>query len=167
MKRILFFSILFLWSLHLIALLIWSTHPVHAQEAQYSGYYGETGPDNQSYHYTGNPIIYVFFNNDYCPSCAEAIDLIEQTYNQNFQGQYDFYLINYADEEEAGNYNFTENYNLVMPLSVVLQYVDNGQLTKYQKLPYLYYFNPYTYQEAFLAEVSTFFENEGDPFAPL
>ena len=52
-----------------------------------------------------------------------------------------------------------------MPLTVVLQYVQNGQLTKYQKLPYLYNFNPYTFQETFIEEVSTFFENEGDPFS--
>lgn len=132
--------------------------------SEYAGYYGETGPDDQTYNYDGNPVIYVFYNNEPCDSCAEAINLIEQAYNQNWQGIYDFYIINYADEEESGDYNFAENYNLELPLSVVLQYVQNGQFTKYQKLPYLYNFNPYTFQEAFMEEVSTFFENEGDPF---
>ncbi len=137
----------------------------HAQLSPYSGYYGETGPDNQSFETNGNPIIFVFYNNDDCPSCPEALDLIEQAYNENFEGEYNFYIINYENQEESGNYLFAENYNLEMPLTVVLQYVQNGQLTKYQKLPYLYNFNPYTFQEAFIEEVSTFFENEGDPFS--
>ena len=152
-----------LWLLAAAAFLY--TFSAAAQFSPYSGYYGETGPDNQSFEYDGKPIIFVFYNNDDCPSCGEAIELIEQVYNENYQGIYDFYLINYESQEENGNYNFAENYNLTMPMTVVFQYVENGRLTKYQKLPYLYNFNPYTYQEAFMSEVSTFFENEGDPFA--
>ena len=71
----------------------------HAQLSPYSGYYGETGPDNQSFETNGNPIIFVFYNNDDCPSCPEALDLIEQAYNENFEGEYNFYIINYDSEE--------------------------------------------------------------------
>lgn len=136
-----------------------------AQSNAYSGYYGETGPEGISGAYNGKPIIYVFYNNDPCDSCGEAITMIEEAYRENWQGIYDFYVINYQEEEDAGNYNFAENYNLELPLSVVLQAVEDGRFTRYQKLPYLYNFNPYTYQEAFLSEVSTFFENEGNPYA--
>lgn len=153
-----------------LAMIAWTMWVVPAEaqydENDYSGYYGQTGPaeSNGNGSYNGKPIIYVFYNNDPCDSCGEAIAMIEQTYRQNWQGIYDFYIVNYQDEEDAGNYTFTENYNLEMPLTVVLQYVNDGYFTKYQKLPYLYNFNPYTYQEAFLSEVSTFFENEGDPY---
>ena len=153
-----------------LAMIAWTMWVVPAEaqydENDYSGYYGQTGPaeSNGNGSYNGNPIIYVFYNNDPCDSCGEAIAMIEQTYRQNWQGIYDFYIVNYQDEEDAGNYTFTENYNLELPLTVVLQYVNDGYFTKYQKLPYLYNFNPYTYQEAFLSEVSTFFENEGDPY---
>ena len=148
-----------------LAMIAWTMWVVPAEaqydENDYSGYYGQTGPaeSNGNGSYNGNPIIYVFYNNDPCDSCGEAIAMIEQTYRQNWQGIYDFYIVNYQDEEDAGNYTFTENYNLELPLTVVLQYVNDGYFTKYQKLPYLYNFNPYTYQEAFLSEVSTFFEN--------
>ena len=110
-------------------------------------------------------VIYVFFDNQPCQTCPQAIAMIEEAYRENWQGIYDFYVINYQEEEDAGNYNFAENYNLELPLSVVLQAVEDGRFTRYQKLPYLYNFNPYTYQEAFLSEVSTFFENEGNPYA--
>lgn len=155
-----------------LAMIAWtiSVLPAKAQygESEYSGYYGQTGPaeSNGNGSYNGNPIIYVFYNNNPCDSCGEAMAMIEQAYRENWQGIYDFYIINYQDEEEAGNYDFADNYNLELPLTVVLQYVNDGNFTKYQKLPYLYNFNPYTYQEAFLSEVSTFFENEGDPYAP-
>ena len=119
-----------LWLLAAAAFLY--TFSAAAQFSPYSGYYGETGPDNQSFEYDGKPIIFVFYNNDDCPSCGEAIELIEQVYNENYQGIYDFYLINYESQEENGNYNFAENYNLTMPLTVVFQYVENGRLTKYQ-----------------------------------
>lgn len=158
MKKILF-------PLVLLIALIGTANQLKAQSSPYSGYYGETGPDNMSFQNNGKPIIFMFYNNDYCPSCPEAMDLVEQAFDNNFQGMYDFYIIDYADEENAGNYNFTENYNLMMPLTIVMQYIKNGQLTKYQKLPYLYNFTPYTYQAAFIEEVSTFFENEGDPFS--
>ena len=77
------------------AALLAETGTVCAQSnfSEYAGYYGETGPDDQTYNYDGNPVIYVFYNNEPCDSCAEAINLIEQAYNQNWQGIYDFYII--------------------------------------------------------------------------
>ena len=36
---------------------------------------------------TQNPsqsVIYIFFNNQPCPTCPQAIEMIEEVYNQNF-----------------------------------------------------------------------------------
>ena len=44
-------------------------------------------------------VIYVFFNNQPCPNCPQAIDMIENVYNQNYLNNYAFFLINYGEEE--------------------------------------------------------------------
>ncbi len=84
--------------------------------------------------YYPRPIIFVFYNNNQCYECPQTIELIENTYNANYQGTYDFYIINY---QEDLNYNFTQNYNLSQPLEVVLQQVEDGQMTNFRKLEYL------------------------------
>ena len=84
--------------------------------------------------YYPRPIIFVFYNNNPCYECPQTIELIEDVYNANYQGIYDFYIINYQDDL---NYNFIQNYNLSQPLEVVLQQVVDGQMTNFQKLDYL------------------------------
>lgn len=84
--------------------------------------------------YYPRPIIFVFYNNNPCYECPQTIELIEDVYNANYQGIYDFYIINYQDDL---NYNFIQNYNLNQPLEVVLQQVVDGQMTNFQKLDYL------------------------------
>lgn len=69
-----------------------------------------------------------------CYECPQTIELIENIYNKYFADQYDFYIINYQDDE---NYNFIQNYNLSLPLEVVLQRVEDGQMTAFRKLEYL------------------------------
>ncbi len=155
--------------LFIAAAFVFLTSVALAQYNPYdSGYYGQTGQDNEPYSPNGQPIIYVFFNNEPCDSCLEAIQNIEQSYNNNgWQGQYNFSMINYEEEEAAGNYANVDNYNLYQPLSIVLQDVnENGLKTKFLKIPYDENFNPYTYQEVFMTEVSTFFTDYNDPYAP-
>lgn len=84
--------------------------------------------------YYPRPIIFVFYNNNQCYECPQTINLIESVYKENYQGTYDFYVINY---QEDLNYNFTQNYNLSQPLEVVLQQVEDGQMTNFRKLEYL------------------------------
>ena len=108
--------------------------------------------------YYPRPIIFVFYNNNPCYECPQTIELIEDVYNANYQGTYDFYIINYQDDE---NYNFIQNYNLSQPLEVVLQQVVDGQMTNFRKLDYLQnqisdqnsFFDNLTYQiNSFLGE---------------
>ena len=96
--------------------------PLHA-ELYYEGGYNpnqtlqqQLAEDNPRY---PRPIIFVFYEN---------------IYNKYFADQYDFYIINYQDDE---NYNFIQNYNLSLPLEVVLQRVEDGQMTAFRKLEYL------------------------------
>ena len=108
--------------------------------------------------YYPRPIIFVFYNNNPCYECPQTIELIEDVYNANYQGIYDFYIINYQDDL---NYNFIQNYNLSQPLEVVLQQVVDGQMTNFRKLEYLQnqisdptsFFDNLTYQiNSFLGE---------------
>lgn len=108
--------------------------------------------------YYPRPIIFVFYNNNPCYECPQTIELVEDIYNANYKGTYDFYIINYQDNE---NYNFIQNYNLSQPLEVVLQQVVDGQMTNFRKLDYLQdqisdqtsFFDNFTYQiNSFLGE---------------
>ena len=101
-------------------------------------YQGEYNPNqsmqeyfNASYYNYSKPIIFVFFNNDPCYDCGETANLIQQIYEQNYQGKYSFFIINYQNDQE---YNFTSNYNLSRPLEVVLQNVEDGQALGFEKL---------------------------------
>lgn len=76
-------------------------------------------------------IIYIFFNDKPCPTCPQAIDMIEEVYNQNFLNNYSLFLINYA---EANNAGFIESYSLSQPLEVVMVDVNNGQFQGYKKI---------------------------------
>ena len=135
----------------------------HAQaELYYEGGYNpnltlqqQLAADNPYY---PRPIIFVFYNNNPCYECPQTVELIEDVYNANYQGTYDFYIINYQDDE---NYNFIQNYNLSQPLEVVLQQVVDGQMTNFRKLDYLQdqisdqtsFFDNLTYQiNSFLGE---------------
>ena len=53
--------------------------------------------------------IYIFFNNQPCPNCPQAIEMIEEVYNQNYLNNYELFLINYAEDTNSG---FIEEYNL-------------------------------------------------------
>lgn len=76
-------------------------------------------------------MIYVFFNNEPCPSCPAAIELTEQIYDREYQGVYGFSIINYQEDDE---YDFVETYNLSRPLSVVLARYDDGAAFGFEKL---------------------------------
>lgn len=111
--------------------------PVLAQSGQ-PEYQGEYNPNQnmQEYFQAAYPnydksIIYVFFNNNPCYQCPQAIEMIEQIYNQNYSNLYSLMLINYQNDRE---YNFIETYHLSRPLEVVLVKVDDGGVFGYKKL---------------------------------
>lgn len=104
-------------------------------------------------------IIYVFFNNEPCYTCAQTISLIEEIYNQNFIDEYNMFLINYQNDEEN---NFVELYNLNRPLEVVLVRVDDGAAFGYKKLENLQNMvsDPTSFSGYFVSQVNNFLGNE-------
>lgn len=103
-------------------------------------------------------VIYVFFNNDPCYTCADAISIIEQAYNQNFIDEYNMFIINYQNDNEN---NFIKTYNLYRPLEVVLARYDDGVQFGYRKLENLQTMtsDPTSLANYFIAEVEGFFYN--------
>ena len=93
---------------------------------------------NQAYPRPDKSIIYVFYNdvNMSCQNCPQAIELIEQVYNNNYQNQYNLFIIDYGDDQE---YNFIQTYQLNHPLEVVMVRVDDGAQFGFKKLENLNY----------------------------
>ena len=81
-------------------------------------------------------IIYVFFDNNPCRTCPKAIDLIEETYNDNFLNTYSLLMIDYSEDANAG---FVQTYALSQPLEVVMVEVADGEFQGYQKIEGLEY----------------------------
>lgn len=104
-------------------------------------------------------IIYVFFNNQPCPTCPQAIDMIEEVYSQNYLNNYSLYLINYAEDNNAG---FVETYALSNPLEVVMVDVDNGEVQGYQKIEGIQNMtpNPQAFNEYFVTQVNGYLGGE-------
>ena len=104
-------------------------------------------------------IIYIFFNNQPCQNCPQAIDMIEEVYNQNFLNNYSLFLINYGDDDNAG---FVQTYGLSQPLEVVMVDVENGEFQGYQKIEGLQDMtpNPQAFNEYFVTQVNGYLGNE-------
>ena len=104
-------------------------------------------------------IIYVFFNNQPCPTCPAAMDMIEEVYNQNFLNNYSLFMIDYSEDNNAG---FVQSYNLSQPLEVVMVYVDDGQFQGYQKIEGLQDMtnSPQAFGEYFTTQVNGYLGGE-------
>jgi len=104
-------------------------------------------------------VIYVFFNNQPCPTCPQAIEMIEDVYNQNFLNDYSFFLINYAEDSNAG---FVQTYDLSNPLEVVMVDINNGEQQGYQKIEGLQDMtpNPGAFNEYFITQVNGYLGND-------
>ncbi len=76
-------------------------------------------------------IIYVFFNNNGCYGCPQAMSLMEDIYQKYYANKYSLFLINYQNDEE---YNFIEMYDLKQPLEVVMVRINDGAVFGYQKI---------------------------------
>lgn len=105
-------------------------------------------------------LIYVFFNNEPCYSCATAIAIIEQIYNRNFLNEYNLFLINYQNDYEN---NFINTYSLSKPLEVVLVRIDDGAAFGYRKLENLQNMtsDPVSLQDYFVSQVRDYLGNNG------
>lgn len=104
-------------------------------------------------------IIYVFFNNEPCYTCAAAIEMIEKFYDNNFIDEYNMFMINYQNDDEN---NFIETYSLSQPLEVVLVRIDDGAPFGYRKLQNLQDMtsDPVSLQDYFVSQVNDFLGNQ-------
>ena len=103
--------------------------------------------------------IYVFFNNQPCQNCPEAIEMIEEAYNQNYLNNYELFLINYAEDKNSG---FIEEYDLTNPLEVVMVDIENATPQGYQKIEGLQNMtgNPQAFNEFFTTQVNGYLQEE-------
>ena len=108
---------------------------VMAQLPQYQGqynpqeslqeYFAQTQP-----HYDRS-IIFVFFNNNPCYGCPQAISMLDRIYQQYYAQKYSLLMVDYQSDTE---YNFAATYDLSQPLEVVLVRIDDGAAFGYQKI---------------------------------
>ena len=101
--------------------------------------------------------IYIFFNNQPCPNCPQAVEMIEEVYNQNYLNNYELFLINYAEDTNSG---FIEEYNLTNPLEVVMVDVQNGSPQGFQKIEGLQNMinSPQAFNEFFITQVNGYLQ---------
>ena len=99
----------------------------------------------------------MFFNNQPCPNCPQAIEMIEEVYNQNYLNNYELFLINYAEDTNSG---FIEEYNLTNPLEVVMVDVQNGSPQGFQKIEGLQNMinSPQAFNEFFTTQVNGYLQ---------
>ena len=117
-------------------------------------YFNKENPDYQQ------SIIYIFYNdvNMICENCPQTIELIEEVYNNNFQNDYQLFIIDYGNDEE---YNFIQSYQLNQPLEVVLVRVDDGAEFGYKKLENLNYqiSDPISFEDNLKFQINSFLGN--------
>ena len=116
-------------------LLICQAMVVNAQLPQYEGGYNENQTLQEyfeaAYPHYDKSIIYVFYNNNYCYGCPQAIAMLEDLYNRKYANKYNLFVINYQNDQE---YNFISTYNLSQPLEVVLVRIQDGATFGYEKI---------------------------------
>ena len=125
MDRFLLFLIVYLFAIRY----------TYAQLPQYQGEYNPNqtlqeyfAEEDENYN---KSIIYVFYNNDYCYGCPQAMAMLENLYQNKYANKYSLFMINYQDDDE---YNFITTYDLTRPLEVVLVKINDGNALGYEKI---------------------------------
>ncbi|MBR1601725.1 MAG: hypothetical protein IJ677_09160 [Alphaproteobacteria bacterium] len=130
--------------------------PARAQYVNLSGNnpditeYVESNEDNWN-----KSIMYIFYSNQPCPLCSQAMGMIYDIYEEYFINQFNLFEINYTDEDE---YGMQESYNLSQPLSVVLVRINDGISRGYYKIenPQFFVNDPFYFKQRLLSEINNF-----------
>ena len=101
------------------------TQDEFGQEKSLQEYFA-ANPNNRN-----KSIIYVFYNNNGCYECPQAMAMLEQIYQAQYADLYGFFMIDYQNDEE---YDFISRYQLSQPLEVVLLRIQDGAVFGYQKI---------------------------------
>ena len=100
-------------------------------------------------------IMYVFYSDQPCPLCSEAMGQIYDIYEEYFLNQFNLFEINYTDEDEFG---MQESYDLSQPLSIVLVRIQDGQSRGYYKIdnPQDFLGDSFYFKQRLLSEINFF-----------
>jgi len=135
---------------------LFASSPTEAQYINLSGNnpditeYVESNEDNWN-----KSIMYIFYSNQPCALCSQAMGMIYDIYEEYFINQFNLFEINYTDEDE---YGMQESYNLSQPLSVVLVRINDGMSRGYYKIenPQFWVNDPYYFKQRLLSEINNF-----------
>ena len=144
--------------IYLLATFFWLGLVIPAK-AQYVNLTGNN-PDIQEYVNSdfGNwykSIMYVFYSDEPCSLCSQAMGMIYDIYEEYFINQFNLFEIDYTDEDE---YDMQESYNLSQPLSIVLVRIQDGQSRGYYKIDNPQYFvgDPVYFRQRLINEINNF-----------
>lgn len=100
-------------------------------------------------------IIYVFYSNQVCDDCAEAMSMIYDLYENNYADQFSLFEINYQD---SGENAYKAAYNLTQPLSIVLVKINDGFARGYYKIdnPQMWINNPGLFNRNITSQINNF-----------
>ena len=101
-------------------------------------------------------IIFVFYGNQLCGSCAKTMGMIYNVYMQNFNNTYSYFEIDYSTEEA---YQFRIDYDLMSPLAVVLVKINDGMARGYYKIdnPQFWSVDPNFFAQQLTTKINNFF----------
>lgn len=142
--------------LSLIALVIIGAFSAQAQYINLQG----NNPDITEYVEANQenwdkPIMYVFYSNQPCPLCPQAMGMIYNIYEEYFINQFSYFEIDYSDE---GEFDMQMSYNLSQPLSIVLVHISDGMSRGYYKIdnPQYWVQNPQYFKQRLLSQINNF-----------
>lgn len=95
-------------------------------QAQALQEYFDAAPENAN-----KSIIYVFYNNNDCYGCPQAMDMLEKLYQKRYADVYSLFMIDYQNDQE---YDFITQYQLSRPLEVVMVRIQDGAAFGYEKI---------------------------------
>ena len=100
-------------------------------------------------------IMYVFYSDQPCPLCSEAMGQIYDIYEEYFTNQFNLFEIDYTAEDEFG---MQESYDLSQPLSIVLVRIQDGQSRGYYKIdnPQDFINDEFYFKQRLLTEINNF-----------
>lgn len=101
------------------------------------------------------PIMYIFYSDEPCDLCSQAMGMIYNIYEEYFLNQFSLFEINYTDE---GEYGMQESYDLSGPLAIVLVRINDGMSRGYYKInnPQYWVNDPFYFKQRLLEEINNF-----------
>lgn len=100
-------------------------------------------------------IIYVFYNNQKCGRCAQAMEMIYDIYQNDYSDEFSYFEINY---EVSGEGEFQYDYQLSQPLSIVLLRINDGLARGYYKIdnPQFWVEDPNFFRDRIVSAINNF-----------